>query len=311
MGMVTNEIMRIAEQRRNLITRSSLRSLGLSKDQIKTLTTNGTLEQAQPDVFKVGAGSLDFPQRALAACLADRRLVLSHGTAAQLWGLRRAPRDQIEATIVGTGRVGLAGVLVHRTNLLDPADITHFVDGTRLTSPGRVLFDLAGVLDLPALLSLAEDAIRRGLVSDRTLLVLQEQLAGRGRRGTALFRELVTGRPEDLPPVDSELELRFDRALRRVGLEPERQVRLVLPTGAPVRLDFGFRPERVGVEIDHRRWHTDEAAVQRDKGRDVLLAQLGFLILRYTEADIQQRLDASVAATEAVLRVRHRQLRAG
>jgi very-short-patch-repair endonuclease len=308
MSMVTTEIMRIAGQRRNLITRSSLRSLGLSYDRVRRMASEEVLVQVQPGVFHIGPATLDHTQRALAACLADPHVSLSHGTAAQIWGLRRAPRDQVEVLVTGTRAVRCEGVLVHRTNRLAPGDVTHFVDGTRVTSPARVLFDLAGVLDLDALRSVTEDALRRQLVSVATLAAVAEDLSGRGRRGTALFRELVAENRAAAPPVDSHLELRFSDALQAAGLTPERQLKVVLPTGAPVRLDFGFAPERVSVEIDHQRWHGDVAAVHRDKGRDVLLAQVGFQTLRFTEVDVERRLDASVEAVRTVLRVRRRQL---
>ena len=305
--MINGEVMRIAGQRRNLITRSSLRSLGLSYDRIRRMQSEDLLVEVQPGVFHLGVSRLDHAQRGLAVCLADHHVVLSHGTGAQLWELRRGPKDQIEVLVVGTRSVRCQGTLVHRTNHLSPNDVVHLVDGSRVTAPRRVLFDLAGVLDLDALRSIAEDALRKGLVAYDELAAIADELAGRGRRGTTLFRELIEGRSVDTPPVDSELELVMADALAAAGLAPERQARVLLPTGAPVRLDFAFRPERLGVEIDHQRWHANSASVQRDKARDVLLAQIGFQVLRFTETDVERRLGASVAAVRAVLAVRQRQ----
>jgi very-short-patch-repair endonuclease len=315
MSMVSDEIMRVAEQRNGLVTRDQLRSLGLSYQGIGRLTRSGLLHPVRDPVltrvFQVEPGMLDFEQRALAVCLEDDGVTISHGTAAQLWNLRRAPRNQLEVVVGHRSKVSVPHLLVHRSNRLDERDVTHRVDGMRLTSPARVLFELAGVLDVSALRSAAEDALNRRLVSPESLHDVGERLLGRGRRGAKVFRELLELHPGDQPPVGSEDELAFEAALHRAGFYPVRQYPLALPGGQKVRLDFAFPEERVDVEIDHWQWHLDRAAQQRDKARDVAMSRLGWISLRFTDDDANRRTVACVAAVREVLATRRTQLGLG
>ena len=56
-------------------------------------------------------------------------------------------------------------------------------------------------------------------------------------------------------------------------------------------VDFVFAPQRVTVETDSRRWHRWRAAFERDRGRDATLAAAGSPALRFTERQIELRLE--------------------
>ncbi len=88
--------------------------------------------------------------RAKAALLAaGERAVLSHVSAALVWGILPGPAadDEVHVTIVGLGRLSRPGLLMHRTAALHRADVRR-IEGLLVTAPARTLLDLAAIRDL-------------------------------------------------------------------------------------------------------------------------------------------------------------------
>jgi hypothetical protein len=105
--------------------------------------------------------------------------------------------------------------------------------------------------------------------------------------------------------VQSHLEILGFRALADVpGLpRPQLQYRLVLPDG-PIRIDAAWPEAKLAVEFDGAAFHGDPRARQRDLRRDAALAALGWLVLRFTYADITERPGRCAAQVLAVYRQR-------
>src|SRR5207342_1484698 len=96
-------------------------------------------------VYAVGHPLLTVEGRWMAAVLASGAgAVLSHRSAAMLWGLRRTDRTAIEVTARACGR-GRAGLQRHRGLLA--ADEVTVHRGIPVTTVSRTLLDLAAVLD--------------------------------------------------------------------------------------------------------------------------------------------------------------------
>ena len=70
-------------------------------------------------------------QRELALCLSLRRAVLSHASAAAIWGIRRAPKDRLEITVPKGTRVTDHAAVVHYSNRLPDHHVVDLVDGAR------------------------------------------------------------------------------------------------------------------------------------------------------------------------------------
>lgn len=68
----------------------------------------------------------------------------------------------------------------------------------------------------------------------------------------------------------------------------ERQVR-VRALGRRYVLDMYHRVARVAIELDGRKYHSDDTARRRDLERDANLAAIGITTLRFTYEDITQR----------------------
>jgi hypothetical protein len=115
--------------------------------------------------------------------------VLSHGTAAALWGLMRPRRGPIEVT-ARTARLRhgpRGGIRAHRGRLL--AHDRDSVAGIPVTSVPRVLLDLADVGNEGEVEKAFEEADRLGLLEMRALDDVCAR--GQGRRGLKTLRRLA------------------------------------------------------------------------------------------------------------------------
>jgi very-short-patch-repair endonuclease len=70
-------------------------------------------------------------------------------------------------------------------------------------------------------------------------------------------------------------------------------------------VDATLLPERIITEADGRQWHTRERDFRRDRERDRLAALAGYVTVRFTFAEMQDR--DSVVSELTDLRIRRRQ----
>jgi hypothetical protein len=213
MSMIDIEIMRIAERRKNLVTRSQLKTLGLTIDQIERRLRVGPLYRVFARVYSTVEPPLPADVRRLAVCLAIPGGVISYTSAAWYWRLRGVPRDRLEITIASCRNVANTGATVHRSSHLPHHHCVRMLDGLRVTTPARTLFDLGGVLDLEAHLSTVDDAFQRELTTPAELRQVFDELAGRGRRGSAALRDALAEIPPQSRPTMSGHELKLARAI--------------------------------------------------------------------------------------------------
>jgi hypothetical protein len=116
---------------------------------------------------------------------------LSHLQAAALWHLRSPHGGWIHVTVPKGGRAKRRGLIVHRTLVLPPQDVT-VREAIPVTTPARTLADLAGMLDAPALARALEEAEKRKLLDVPSVLAVCA-----GRPGAAQIRDLLK---TELPP---------------------------------------------------------------------------------------------------------------
>jgi hypothetical protein len=111
--------------------------------------------------------------------------VLSHRSAAALWGIRDARRARVEVTV---GRVcRRPGIQAHRI-VLAPDEVT-VERAIPVTTPARTLLDLAEQLTPQRLERAVHEAEYRRLTSPLSLDALLTR--HRGRRGTAALQAIV------------------------------------------------------------------------------------------------------------------------
>jgi very-short-patch-repair endonuclease len=144
----------------------------------------------------------------------------------------------------------------------------------------RTLFDLAAVVDFETLERAVECALRRRLVSFRQLEWRCNELAKRGRNGSAQMRKLLKLRG-NVAPTGSDLETRFFQLLRRHGIRlPERQVEVTRRNGRKAYIDFAYPDLMIAIELEGDTAHP---YLRRpyDRARQNELVLLGWTVLRF------------------------------
>jgi very-short-patch-repair endonuclease len=186
--------------------------------------------------------------------------VVSHQSAAALWGLLRSPAGFVDVTVAGGGgRERRQGIRLHRSRTLT-AGATTRRNGIAITKPKRTLRDLRATSSLPVFRA----AVRR-----------------------ALDLRLITSADLQSPPdlTRSVLERIFLQLCSRHHLpQPEVNVRI-----GPYEVDFLWRDRGLIVETDGFRNHGHRDAFERDRAKDAHLQSMGFRVLRFTYRQVLNR----------------------
>ena len=209
--------------------------------------------------------------------------VLSHRSAAALWGIRVEHRSIIDVTAPGRrGRIPV-DIAAHRADFLAPEDciVLHRIPCTILA---RTLLDLAAILPVHELRqAVAEAEVKRVLNFAAVRAVIKR---GRGRRGVARLRMVIEELDPDTKRTRSELERRFLALCKRAGL-PRPEVNVLLDLGN-VRFepDFLWRDQRLIIETDGRQSHDTYSAFESDRRRAQRLQLAGWRISQCTWSQV-------------------------
>lgn len=277
----------LAERQLGLITRRQLVVCGLTLKQIRYRIEAGELVPAHSGVFS-SRGAMRTPDHAaLAACLAcGAGAVASFRTAGHLWGIHEQAPSEPHVTVPGERRPRPTGIKVHRSLALGKGHSTRrgFVP---ITTMGRTLIDLAGVLRKPLLESASDEAFRRGL-SPKALLLLLDNPVFRSSSGREFLESTARDRLRGGVP-ESELETRMLRLIQDYGLPaPVRQARRSVDRRA-VRFDFVYPDHGLVIELDGRAPHWGREAWQSDHDRDNAIEMSGLRKLAFTWWDVTER----------------------
>lgn len=257
----------------------------------------GRLHVVHRGVYAVGHGALAEHGRLLAAVLAlGDGAVLSHISAAMLWGFWQPDQDDgVDVTVARRLRQR-PGIRVHAVRALDPGDITRRAR-ISVTVPARTLLDLADVVrsDRALRRSVHEAEVQRR-VSHRQL---QEQLdRAAGRRGASRLSKLIAVGPA---PTRSELEDRTLELMRRHGFpRPETNVRLATMAG-PVEVDFHFPDCGLVVETDGDAYHGTRLAREADARKQALLEAAGYRVIRLLWSEVTREQEQTVVRLRRAL----------
>jgi very-short-patch-repair endonuclease len=272
-------VWQLVRRQHGVITRPQLLELGVTRHAIEHRVETGRLHLIHRGVYVVGRPELDMYGRCMAAVLAcGPRALISHETAAELWGIRPSREVPIEISVSLTVQRSLAGVRLHRRRSLGDHDRA-IKSRMPLTSPARTIVDLAGRLGERQL----EAAINEATILDLlTPEVLRRQLDRiRHQRGVPMLRRLLDRKVFRL--TDSELERRFLRLAATTGLPlPETGARL-----NGYRVDFFWPDLGLVVETDGLRYHRTPAQQARDRRRDQVHTAAGLTTLRFTHHQVR------------------------
>jgi hypothetical protein len=260
----------LAARQHGVVSREQLLALGFDRNGIRRRLRAGRLHRLYRGVYAVGHTIVNRDGRYLAAVMAcGDGAVLSHRSAAALWGIRRTGAARIDVTVPRTSGVrSTAAIEAHRPRRQAETTV---LDGIPVTAAGQTLADLATALPRRQL----EKAIETADVLRLNVIVPE------GHPGAQRLRE-VAGHA--LPMTTrSPLEDAFPELCDTHGI-PRPLVNTVVEG---YEVDFCWPEHRLVVEADGYEHHGTRAAFERDRAKDAQLTVRGGRVLRFTEPQVR------------------------
>jgi hypothetical protein len=277
--------------------------LGYSQSAVVRAATGGRLHRVYRGVYAVGHTDLSLQAQCLAAVLAcGPRALLSHHSAAWLWGIARwSPAPFAVTTPIP--RRARPPIELHRSRVLALEDRAR-VEGIPVTAVPRTILDVSPTVRLDRLQRLLERAEELQLFDLHEVEALLARTAGHPGSGR-LRRALALYRPA--PFSRSELERRFIHLTQEAGLP--RPV-----TGfneAGYELDVYWPEVRFAVELDTYETHGTHGAFELDRLRQEDLKLAGIEMTRVTGRRLDHEPDRVIERVARLLEQRRTQLAGG
>jgi very-short-patch-repair endonuclease len=268
------------------VSRDQLLEARIDRRAIDRRIKNGRLIPAHSGVYVVGHNAeveLGDETAALLAC--GPTAMLSHHSAATLWGLRPGTARPIHVTVPrGDHGVRPQGVIVHRTILPTQPDL-HL--DLPVTSPARTMLDIAAGLPDRDVEYILEEGLRKPLLSETDVA---EVVARAGRHpGARTLRRVLATRTGTL--TESKAQRRLLELIREAGLPWPKTERPLLG----YRVDLVWPELRLVVEVDGYQVHGTRGAFEHDRRRDARLQSAGFVVIRFTARQIEYEPVAVIA----------------
>jgi hypothetical protein len=256
-----------------------LLALGFTRRSIEHRVATGRLHRIFRGVYAVGRRDLTRRGMWMGAVLACRlEVVLSHGSAAALWGIHAEVGTTIHVVGLRAQDHRHPGLVAHRSRTLRGQGRTH-QDNIPVTTPLRTLLDLGTCLPAHALEAAINEADKLDLIEFSELRVAMDEW--RGQRGVRPLREILDR--GEFVLTDSELERRFLPIAKRAGLgTPLTQHRV-----NGFRVDFYWPDLGLVVETDGLRYHRTPSAQRKDRLRDQTHIAAGLIPLRFTHWQVR------------------------
>jgi hypothetical protein len=266
----------LAARQHGVVSRDDVRGIGFSDGMITGRVAAGRLHRLHRGVYAVGHMLVNGRARWLAATMATQG-VLSHRSAAALWGIRPTAAARIDVTVSHTSGVrSTAAIVVHRSRRPVATTVR---EGIPVTTPGQTRADLATALPRRALERAAEMAEALRLHVD-----VPDDHPGAKRLAEATAHDLSTTTRS--PLEDAFLELCDDHGVPRP---------LVNAVVEGHEVDFCWPETRLIVDTDGYQHHGMRAAFERDRARDARLTARGWRVLRFTDAHVRRETRATAA----------------
>jgi predicted transcriptional regulator of viral defense system len=274
---VDAEIAALAGRQHGVVATRQLAALGLPQRAVSHRAAAGRLHRVHRGVYAVGHPILTANGHRMAAVLAcGPGAVLSHASAAALWGIRPTSATRIDVSVQGAGgRAKRPRIRIHRATTLRADEVTTH-NAIRVTTPARTLLDLASSLPRRALERALDQAELDELFDLRALQATVDR--HRRERGAGALASALKHDVAGTTATKSKLEELMLAICDGHGL-PRPLVNAWLEG---VEVDFHWPAQRLVVEADSYRFHRSRRAFERDRERDAILARAGHRALRFT-----------------------------
>jgi very-short-patch-repair endonuclease len=172
-----------------------------------------------------------------------------------------------------------------------------------IASPHDAIADCAMYLGMSPAQELVDRALMRGAIGIEHLRRLTAARVMVGRNGSVQLRSILRAAEGG---ARFEAERRLRRILPRVAGGAWRHNVAIMVGAQQFVLDVADETLRVCIEVDGRAYHSDTQAFESDRIRQNALVVAGWLVLRFTWAEITGNPTAVVAAIQAAVESRGR-----
>lgn len=285
----------LASRRHGVVSREQLEEIGFKSGAITRMIAAKRLIPKHRGVYAVGHSKLSRHGALIAAVLAcGVDAVLSHRSAAWLWGLRPDNRRRVDVTVPRPGQSQRTGIHVHTSQPFHKDDITE-IDGIPVTSLARTLLDLAEVVPVDHVAKCIEEAMRKRIYDHKAVQDLLSR--SHGRRGRRPLRLILADAFPIEPATRAELEREFQKLIRTHRLAKPNINTLV--EGHEV--DAVWLKPKVIVELDGFEGHGTRRAFEDDRVRDATLQLAGYRVIRITWRRLKQQPDEVARTLQELL----------
>ena len=290
----------LASAQYGVVSLPQLTRLGLTRDAVRARVRARKLHPLHRGVYAVGHRVVPRHGHWVAAVLAcGPGAVLSHRSAAALWGLIASNRTHVDVTTPRRTAKSRTGIDLHRTQCLHPTETTTH-DRIPTTTVARTLLDIAATTNARTLERALDQAEILRVLDVRALTTTLER-AGK-RPGTRLLKAVLDQHAPGTTLTRSELEERFLAVCRAAKLpRPRVNEWLALDTGDELQPDFHWPDQRLIVETDSQTFHHTRRAFEGDRRRDQTLTRNGWRVIRATHTQLTREPDRIAALLRDLL----------
>lgn len=262
-----------------VVARRQLLELGFTPSAIEHRLKTGRLYPAVQGVYLVGWPRPTAERRWMVAVLAcGEGAVLSHRSAAALWGFGTEKRNRIEVSVRRHCTLRRPGIGIRARPKLASNELTSH-RGIPVTQPVQTLIDLATEATSRELERGVNEADKRELADPETLRIALDRHAG--EPGVRPLRHLLDRHTFRLS--DDELELLFRPLATAAGLPTP----LTKQSLNGFEVDFFWPDLGLVVETDGLRYHRTASTQTRDALRDQTHTAAGFTPLRFSHHQVK------------------------
>jgi very-short-patch-repair endonuclease len=288
----------LARRQHGVVSRRQLLARGMTREEIDWRIRTGRLHRVQSGVYAVGHRLLPRHAWFMVAVLASgSEAVLSHRSAAALWGLLGHSERAVDVTVP---RKSTSTRQIRRHHSPLPADERTIEEGIPVAIVPRTIFDLAATESTDVIENLLRESEFRGL-SDRLSLpdLIERYPRKRGVRKVGLALERLKEEPAGRRR--SALEERFAPFLRRHRLALPRFNDWIVLGDRRFQVDCHWPHLRQIVELDGWKGHSTRTAFREDRARDRRLRVAGYSVTRLTWNQLDDEPEAIAADLRELL----------
>ncbi len=272
MQEVERAIAKIAGRQDNVIGWEQLLGAGLGRGAIAHRLRAAWMQRMHHGVYLIGPAPPTLMARGRAAAMAcGADAVVSHRSAAEMFGLLGEVGGDVDVTVVGRNPHGRPGIRLHRVQALPRHEVTK-MRGIPMTTVARTIADLAATEPRNEVEHAFQEALYRKIVTDKAVAAIIRREPR--RRGAPLIRAVL----DDPRMTRSEKE----RALLRL-IEQAQLPRPLTNVNVHGYLADAYWPgEGLIVEFDGWDAHGHRLAFESNRKRDQVLLAHGIRSMRVT-----------------------------